>query len=229
MIFVVVGIKDTVYWKQFTTGNFYLWRNIRLLLVSKILFIESNSQLNEDNKNVLICCCWYQRYCLLKAIHNLGISRIVSEMLLLVSKILFIESNSQHFYASVQLFHCCCWYQRYCLLKAIHNSWLTMCRLITVVVGIKDTVYWKQFTTPVLRKQQWSLLLLVSKILFIESNSQPVIFISDETSGCCWYQRYCLLKAIHNLMKIIKTFLYVVVGIKDTVYWKQFTTMTIYV
>ena len=68
------------------------------------------------------------------------------------------------------------------------------------------------------------MLLLVSKILFIESNSQQDETLGATYIGCCWYQRYCLLKAIHNLRWEGATVDYVVVGIKDTVYWKQFTT-----
>ena len=272
---VVVGIKDTVYWKQFTTGGALKKDAVSLLLVSKILFIESNSQqtaegVNEnpvvvgikdtvywkqftttnEYMNTIKSCCWYQRYCLLKAIHNsspflnrftsvvVGIKDTVYwkqfttvrfvdcviNQLLLVSKILFIESNSQPLQVFYIVHISCCWYQRYCLLKAIHNHCCISYPNIIVVVGIKDTVYWKQFTTSTATSFTASELLLVSKILFIESNSQPNVFLIVYVTSCCWYQRYCLLKAIHNGERNLKSAQAVVVGIKDTVYWKQFTT-----
>ena len=43
-----------------------------------------------------------------------------------------------------------------------------------VVVGIKDTEFWKQFTTYVPEYTKDGMLLLVSKILNSESNSQQV-------------------------------------------------------
>ena len=144
---VVVGIKDTEFWKQFTTTSWLILDGGMLLLVSKILNSESNSQL----------------------VVGLAI-----------------------------LADCCCWYQRYWILKAIHNSNDTFVSMFEVVVGIKDTEFWKQFTT--------------------------VNCTSTKDECCCWYQRYWILKAIHNIPKAITMYLYVVVGIKDTEFWKQFTT-----
>ena len=42
---VVVYLKDTEKWKQFTTGNISLIAQVQLLCISKILKNESNSQL----------------------------------------------------------------------------------------------------------------------------------------------------------------------------------------
>ena len=122
MFIVVVGIKDTEFWKQFTTC--YCWGRLRvgLLLVSKILNSESNSQ------PIAFAC---ENSCLL----------------LLVSKILNSESNSQHQAEASLLPSRCCWYQRYWILKAIHNCPRLLILRVMVVVGIKDTEFWKQFTT----------------------------------------------------------------------------------
>ena len=140
--------------------------------ISKIPIIESNSQLklkiNPDN----ICCFVYQRYQLLKAIHNLLRGRNRIWWLFRISKIPIIESNSQLFLCELQLIAGCFVYQRYQLLKAIHNT-------------IKKTInmYW---------------LFRISKIPIIESNSQRSAYVNPNTIGCFVYQRYQLLKAIHN-------------------------------
>ena len=195
---VVVGIKDTEFWKQFTTPlslNHFLRM---LLLVSKILNSESNSQPKACIASREVSCCWYQRYWILKAIHNnvlmysgeltvvVGIkdtefwkqftTNCSNETglytLLLVSKILNSESNSQHNKEDHFTNGCCCWYQRYWILKAIHNLPPVLMNYLTVVVGIKDTEFWKQFTTFEVNDDNNNLLLLVSKILNSESNSQ---------------------------------------------------------
>ena len=221
---VVVGIKDTVYWKQFTTSVVSTSISLSLLLVSKILFIESNSQLQSFSKLSICVVVGIKDTVYWKQFTTLLSFSFSSSALLLVSKILFIESNSQLWLYTCRAPICCCWYQRYCLLKAIHNMLSCQSLPFFVVVGIKDTVYWKQFTTkaPVIANRYE--LLLVSKILFIESNSQQVVLVYLKMFRCCWYQRYCLLKAIHNIGTYMTIASFVVVGIKDTVYWKQFTT-----
>ena len=173
---VVSYIKDTNYWKQFTTAQGLLARENKLFRISKIPIIESNSQ---------------QVY---KFLRDIG---------------------------------CCFVYQRYQLLKAIHNSFCFFVVHLFVVSYIKDTNYWKQFTTGLKCENIPSLLFRISKIPIIESNSQrdrPVLF---EFRSCFVYQRYQLLKAIHNIHMGHVSSLRVVSYIKDTNYWKQFTTYQI--
>ena len=118
----------------------------------------------------------------------------------------------------------CFVYQRYQLLKAIHNSKGMLKTLNWVVSYIKDTNYWKQFTTSCLVSGRLGKLFRISKIPIIESNSQLNCLWLSGRCGCFVYQRYQLLKAIHNteLEVILDTI--VVSYIKDTNYWKQFTT-----
>ena len=143
-----------------------------MLLVSKILNSESNSQQSNWVLFAWVCCCWYQRYWILKAIHNSIMYCFHQSELLLVSKILNSESNSQRLNYSALKKHSCCWYQRYWILKAIHNGFGCWQSFVWVVVGIKDTEFWKQFTTATFSLSPTLQLLLVSKILNSESNSQ---------------------------------------------------------
>ena len=170
---VVTDIKDTSFWKQFTTSKTSLSLFPSLLLISKIPHFESNSQLN---KNITI------------------------------------------FYYS------CYWYQRYLILKAIHNISLWSFTRQKVVTDIKDTSFWKQFTTggsPLVTPEE---LLLISKIPHFESNSQPIYANKIFVVSCYWYQRYLILKAIHNRANLALLSSAVVTDIKDTSFWKQFTT-----
>ena len=119
-------------------------------------------------------------------------------LLLLISKIPHFESNSQ---------------QR-----------LKGGKRIAVVTDIKDTSFWKQFTTLYKNEKSNHLLLLISKIPHFESNSQQVMQCLHHEKSCYWYQRYLILKAIHNNALMICFSLTVVTDIKDTSFWKQFTT-----
>ena len=93
----------------------------------------------------------------------------------------------------------CFEYQRYKLLKAIHNT-ATMSPTPTAVVSnIKDINFWKQFTTN-------------------SKNYKLSVY-------CFEYQRYKLLKAIHNELKELNLPMPVVSNIKDINFWKQFTTV----
>ena len=174
-VVVVTDIKDTSFWKQFTTVGRFGIGHRRLLLISKIPHFESNSQRNLCNCIGGFCCYWYQRYLILKAIHNTGkwrlrLHRVVTDikdtsfwkqfttirhnalqsaLLLLISKIPHFESNSQR--------------------DATHVT------VLSVVTDIKDTSFWKQFTT--VNKGCWicRMLLLISKIPHFESNSQRCV------------------------------------------------------
>ena len=121
----------------------------------------------------------------------------------------------------------CSEYQRYKLLKAIHNKDGTGSLKLSVVQNIKDTNFWKQFTTGYQLIRQNSQLFRISKIQTFESNSQLHFFFREKGSGCSEYQRYKLLKAIHNGIVLLANTPGVVQNIKDTNFWKQFTTFTV--
>ena len=195
-----------------------------MLLISKIPHFESNSQLFLDCSSLYSCCYWYQRYLILKAIHNKISNTSYSFVLLLISKIPHFESNSQHMPKRIFNAMSCYWYQRYLILKAIHNVVGLRNRAGFVVTDIKDTSFWKQFTTVFRDQNKISRLLLISKIPHFESNSQHGGSRSSRVLGCYWYQRYLILKAIHNTDESKETIEEVVTDIKDTSFWKQFTT-----
>ena len=144
---VVPNIKDTFFWKQFTTPHASGLSASKLFRISKIHFFESNSQQWTENLRVHTCCSEYQRYIFLKAIHNDKANKIAE------------------YY---------------------------------VVPNIKDTFFWKQFTTKVSRGYRVFRLFRISKIHFFESNSQQTQNFKLRTNGCSEYQRYIFLKAIHN-------------------------------
>jgi len=115
-----------------------------------------------------------------------------------ISKISTFESNSQQ---SNQFFPpciCCSEYQRYQLLRAIHNSSMYTDVQNPVVPNIKDINFWEQFTTNPISLIARSLLFRISKISTFESNSQPPFTL------------YSIFKVVPN--------------IKDINFWEQFTT-----
>ena len=118
---VVQNIKDTIFWKQFTTICTAICAERLLFRISKIQFFESNSQRACFSVLFLHSCSEYQRYNFLKAIHNRiqTIGRL--PMLFRISKIQFFESNSQRRASTIYHCTCCSEYQRYNFLKAIHN------------------------------------------------------------------------------------------------------------
>ena len=218
--------------------------------ISKIPIIESNSQLIDRGTDTFFGCFVYQRYQLLKAIHNIPLQirfldMVVSYikdtnywkqfttqfpeyfqnlLLFRISKIPIIESNSQRYFLLIDWIASCFVYQRYQLLKAIHNFSNNTEKLLRVVSYIKDTNYWKQFTTLDRSGQSNRKLFRISKIPIIESNSQHDKENDKYVLGCFVYQRYQLLKAIHNWNWKLTLTTFVVSYIKDTNYWKQFTT-----
>ena len=118
----------------------------------------------------------------------------------------------------------CSEYQRYNFLKAIHNASLMFLVCLWVVQNIKDTIFWKQFTTFDYFTLRIIKLFRISKIQFFESNSQQFSGTCFKNSGCSEYQRYNFLKAIHNILVPFRIRGWVVQNIKDTIFWKQFTT-----
>ena len=272
---VAQNIKDTNFWKQFTTYRPAGRYSQLLLRISKIQTFESNSQHLHRRKIWYWRCSEYQRYKLLKAIHNFiwlfvyvplvaqnikdtnfwkqfttGFAqKNIFGWLLRISKIQTFESNSQLGYYSILKRTCCSEYQRYKLLKAIHNRTHHARHNSAVAQNIKDTNFWKQFTTLKYKKYKSNKLLRISKIQTFESNSQRSVIANGDYQSCSEYQRYKLLKAIHNtlgqhlvflqLLRISKIQTFesnsqlgklpsqthnVAQNIKDTNFWKQFTT-----
>ena len=64
----------------------------------------------------------------------------------------------------------------------------------------------------------------ISKIALIGSNSQQLRMENLVRFRCIEYQREHLLEAIYNGIKELKEVFIVVSNIKDSTYWKQFTT-----
>ena len=118
----------------------------------------------------------------------------------------------------------CSEYQRYNFLKAIHNQRYDNQTFFVVVQNIKDTIFWKQFTTQIFQINFRLQLFRISKIQFFESNSQRCEFFYLCYFCCSEYQRYNFLKAIHNFILQADSISEVVQNIKDTIFWKQFTT-----
>ena len=141
-----------------------------------------------------------------------------------ISKILKIESNSQLFDFGFWRMNSCVISQRYSKLKAIHNTIAVIVATIIVVLYLKDTQNWKQFTTNLQRHPLIIELCYISKILKIESNSQLSLTMEAKNVCCVISQRYSKLKAIHNSRRLKTVRLKVVLYLKDTQNWKQFTT-----
>ena len=144
---VVYQIKDTIFWKQITTG---------------CVFVA-----------ITVCCLSDQRYNFLKANHNIVWNWMVNSSvvyqikdtifwkqitthfyrswgrfkLFIRSKIQFFESKSQPFPSMGFSWQCCLSDQRYNFLKANHNMKHKETAEIWVVYQIKDTIFWKQITT----------------------------------------------------------------------------------
>ena len=97
------------------------------------------------------------------------------QMLFCIPKILKNESNSQLEYAISEMGKSCFVSQRYWKMKAIHNKYLKMLLILTVVLYPKDTEKWKQFTTFGNYYQGKYWLFCIPKILKNESNSQRLI------------------------------------------------------
>ena len=173
ILIVVLYPKDTEKWKQFTTKKGNVRPLFWLFCIPKILKNESNSQQQIVILEVNFCCFVSQRYWKMKAIHNLtgkhfSIINVVlypkdtekwkqfttchcyrrnKYLLFCIPKILKNESNSQRVITTAKAFQGCFVSQRYWKMKAIHNKYLKMLLILTVVLYPKDTEKWKQFTT----------------------------------------------------------------------------------
>jgi len=145
-------------------------------------------------------------------------------LLFRISKIQTFASNSQPNVKPSILTPCCSEYQRYKLLRAIHNRNLLIFWELYVVQNIKDTNFCEQFTTIILKFVVFNPLFRISKIQTFASNSQPFSISKSKALSCSEYQRYKLLRAIHNSLRWWYASLYVVQNIKDTNFCEQFTT-----
>ena len=94
-----------------------------------------------------------------------------------------------------------------------------------VVYQVKDTIFWKQITTTLQTWQSVHLLFIKSKIQFFESKSQLDWFIFKKQNCCLSSQRYNFLKANHNQTIDNNISFGVVYQVKDTIFWKQITTI----
>ena len=115
--------------------------------------------------------------------------------------------------------------QRYNFLKANHNfKWILFLKTV-VVYQIKDTIFWKQITTLSSKYNFFKKLFIRSKIQFFESKSQPINRSVLVMFSCLSDQRYNFLKANHNRAGGFDNCQFVVYQIKDTIFWKQITTI----
>ena len=146
---VVYQVKDTIFWKQITTRNTSDWKWFTLFIKSKIQFFESKSQQEISFPNQINSCLSSQRYNFLKANHNLMPIRYwLLYVVYQVKDTIFwkqitTKSSKLHLRGS------CLSSQRYNFLKANHNILLFHSSNAPVVYQVKDTIFWKQITTPV--------------------------------------------------------------------------------
>ena len=148
----------------------------------------------------------------------------MQSMLFPMSKIQTFESNSQPLPWCKYKHFCCFRCQRYKLLKAIHNPYNHWYIVNLAVSDVKDTNFWKQFTTSENKFGVSILLFPMSKIQTFESNSQRGEISLKTINSCFRCQRYKLLKAIHNWYAGRCKDSKAVSDVKDTNFWKQFTT-----
>ena len=69
-LIVVTDMSKIQFWKQFTTSSCVFIPDAVLLLICQRYNFESNSQQNVNPHLVDICCYWYVKDTILKAIHN---------------------------------------------------------------------------------------------------------------------------------------------------------------
>ena len=219
-------LKDTQKWKQFTT-NFWIFNFVRgLCYISKILKNESNSQQEFKDELEGLVVLYLKDTQKWKQFTTGLWYGIMSVLLCYISKILKNESNSQQGVIAASFPPCCVISQRYSKMKAIHNCNLSRCTNLLVVLYLKDTQKWKQFTTIKVSPNWEASLCYISKILKNESNSQHILVLYVNFEGCVISQRYSKMKAIHNVPTCLMTSSGVVLYLKDTQKWKQFTTIS---
>ena len=169
---VVYQVKDTIFWKQITTRLHYICFVYELFIKSKIQFFESKSQQVRERLFSPVRCLSSQRYNFLKANHNCKMDHQLHQKLFIKSKIQFFESKSQLDQLPALFFQ--------------------------VVYQVKDTIFWKQITTPFTTLLKSEPLFIKSKIQFFESKSQHYCSSFFMCCSCLSSQRYNFLKANHN-------------------------------
>ena len=95
------------------------------------------------------------------------------------------------------------------------------------VYQVKDTIFWKQITTVQFTYSTPKMLFIKSKIQFFESKSQRVAKLSGYENSCLSSQRYNFLKANHNGIQTPIYSDHAVYQVKDTIFWKQITTVAL--
>ena len=198
---VVYQVKDTIFWKQITTNRIQFLCLHKLFIKSKIQFFESKSQHSTASNYRVIGCLSSQRYNFLKANHNSSARACDNDFVVYQVKdtIFWKQITTSLFVWPSSL--CCLSSQRYNFLKANHNSKIFFITLAQVVYQVKDTIFWKQITTP------------IAMFAF--------------TVCCLSSQRYNFLKANHNALHPQSFHPLVVYQVKDTIFWKQITTETL--
>ena len=152
---------------------------------------------------------------------------VITFLLFIKSKIQFFESKSQLSTSlSLRVLRCLS-SQRYNFLKANHNVSFVVYNPHQVVYQVKDTIFWKQITTSIHSHPNYQMLFIKSKIQFFESKSQRNDWYVSRSHCCLSSQRYNFLKANHNLPSRGNVSAYVVYQVKDTIFWKQITTIFI--
>ena len=169
---VVYQIKDTIFWKQITTESNGVGLAAVLFIRSKIQFFESKSQPLTNVQKEKRSCLSDQRYNFLKANHNtMLIAWTLWNVVYQIKDTIFWK----------QITTCCGAYigvsgclsdQRYNFLKANHNLEVRKPFPCQVVYQIKDTIFWKQITTVLVKDFSANSLFIRSKIQFFESKSQ---------------------------------------------------------
>ena len=160
-----------------------------------------------------------------KQFTTVDLKPLILFLLCYISKILKNESNSQQKFLTMYKSFRCVISQRYSKMKAIHNIFVELVLLLYVVLYLKDTQKWKQFTTSSPNGNSVFALCYISKILKNESNSQRISTKTPVPNCCVISQRYSKMKAIHNKTFQDQTNKVVVLYLKDTQKWKQFTTL----
>ena len=149
-----------------------------------------------------VCCYWYVKDTILKAIHNLLPIPLLHNMLLLICQRYNFESNSQRYL----VFH----------------------KVSPVVTDMSKIQFWKQFTTDAIFICFNFLLLLICQRYNFESNSQHIKCLFVFFQCCYWYVKDTILKAIHNSPSLRSVSSPVVTDMSKIQFWKQFTTFGIF-
>ena len=196
---VVYQIKDTIFWKQITTLPFEYDCSNGCLSDQRYNFLKANHNFAGNLTPSAEVVYQIKDTIFWKQITTRLYGACMLRMLFIRSKIQFFESKSQHHGQKPTWHPGCLSDQRYNFLKANHNSYQKESLGLNVVYQIKDTIFWKQITTKPSGIRLWS---------------------------CCLSdQRYNFLKANHNQHAHLIQRIPVVYQIKDTIFWKQITTL----